>query len=399
MWQEWSIELLKGIGKLFIHPLFYLSIVLALVAGYRRVKRERKDFHVRVHSGYTELKALFPFGIIAGILLSILSVGIGITVPFGAIVVVGVLMLFVAASGFYRFLSTAYTIGFSFFILMFLSTFKDQVNWIPSWLGKVEMGQLTTLIILSSLLIIVEGIFMMNRGAQKTSPQIIKSPRGFNVGAHLSQKIMLVPIVVLFPAGPFVSRFDWWPIFHLGSFEFSFVCLPFLIGFRHIVKSTLPNVAMKQLGIQTTWIGILSFIVSVGAYFYPILAIISVAIAMIGKEWVAYRHRVREEMSASYYSRQPKGMMVLDVLPNSPADKMALSIGEVIEKANGIVVENEEDFYRALERNRAYCKLEVIDTNGQIRFVQRALYEGEHYELGALLIGEKNREQWKATLH
>jgi hypothetical protein len=399
VWQEWCIELLKGIGKLFIHPLFYLSIILVLAAGYKRVKRERRDFHVRVHSGYTELKSLFPLGIMAGILLSVISIVVGVTVPFAAIVIVGFLMLLISASGLYRFLSAAYTIGFSFFILLFGLTFKDQLNWIPSWFNQVGMEQLISLILLSSLLIIVEGIMMMKRGGQKTSPRIIKSPRGFNVGAHLSKKIMLIPIVVLFPAGPLVSTFEWWPVFHLGSFEFSFVCLPFLIGFRHLVKSTLPEVAMKQLGIQTIWIGILSLFISIGAYFYPILAIIAAATAIIGKEWIAYRHRIREEMSSSYYSRQPKGMMVLDTLPNSPADKMSLSIGEVIEKVNGIVVDNEDDFYRALERNRAYCKLEVIDTNGQIRFVQRELYEGEHYELGALLIGEKDREQWKATLH
>lgn len=84
--------------------------------------------------------------------------------------------------------------------------------------------------------------------------------------------------------------------------------------------------------------------------------------------------------------------MILGVLPESPASKMALQVGELITKVNGTSVYDEKGLYEALQRNRAHCKLEVLDVNGQVRFVQRALYEGDHHELGILFVQEK--KQW-----
>ena len=62
-------------------------------------------------------------------------------------------------------------------------------------------------------------------------------------------------------------------------------------------------------------------------------------------------------------------------------------------------------FYEALQQNRAHCKLEVLDVNGQIRFVQRALYEGDHHELGILFVlkmkknGKQRREYSELHLY
>lgn len=83
--------------------------------------------------------------------------------------------------------------------------------------------------------------------------------------------------------------------------------------------------------------------------------------------------------------------MILGILPESPADKMALEVGELVTKVNGMNVNDEKTFYEALSRNRAHCKLEVLDTNGQIRFVQRALYEGDHHELGILFVQDEKK--------
>ena len=39
-----------------------------------------------------------------------------------------------------------------------------------------------------------------------------------------------------------------------------------------------------------------------------------------------------------------------------------------------------------------FVELEVLDNQNQIRFVQRALFEGEHYELGILFAEEKRAD-------
>ena len=41
------IEFLIAIGQIFINPLLYVTIIMAIFLGYRRVKRERRNFNFR----------------------------------------------------------------------------------------------------------------------------------------------------------------------------------------------------------------------------------------------------------------------------------------------------------------------------------------------------------------
>jgi len=87
--------------------------------------------------------------------------------------------------------------------------------------------------------------------------------------------------------------------------------------------------------------------------------------------------------------------MILGVLPDSPAAGMNLQVGELVMKVNGASVNDEESFYNALQQNRAHCRLEVLDINGQIRFAQRALFENEHHELGILFVQDERKWETK----
>ena len=91
----WIMEFLAGMGKLFLHPLFYFSFFLCIVMGYHRVKRERKNFKIRVEDGYFELRNVLPLGILIGLGLSIITILSGLVVPFAAIIVMGVVSILI----------------------------------------------------------------------------------------------------------------------------------------------------------------------------------------------------------------------------------------------------------------------------------------------------------------
>ena len=215
------------------------------------------------------------------------------------------------------------------------------------------------------------------------------------VGAQEGKKLWVVPMFLLFPVGPLDMPWSWWPVFTLGSQTYSLILFPFLLGFSQLVRSTLPKISIKDTGNKVFWLGALVLTIAVAGYFAPMLSLAGAAIAILGREWIAYRNRVQESEGSYYFSRKSKGLMILAILPNSPAEKMSLLSGEMVTKANGLEVQSESDFYEALQHNRAYCKLEVIDTNGQIRFTQGALYEGDHHELGIIFV-EEDRE-WSTT--
>src|SRR3954469_5439867 len=91
MVQDWGFELLRGLGKLFLNPITYYLFFLAALLGVSRVKRERKNFHVRVKDAYYELRQLLPLGLGLGLLLSVLTIVLGIVIPIETIIFVGVL--------------------------------------------------------------------------------------------------------------------------------------------------------------------------------------------------------------------------------------------------------------------------------------------------------------------
>ena len=63
---------------------------------------------------------------------------------------------------------------------------------------------------------------------------------------------------------------------------------------------------------------------------------------------------------------------------------MGLQIGECIVKVNGQAVHTEDELYEALQINAAYCRLEVLDIDGEIRYTQQAVFMNDHYRIGIL---------------
>ena len=79
-------------------------------------------------------------------------------------------------------------------------------------------------------------------------------------------------------------------------------------------------------------------------------------------------------------------MLIVGVLEGTPAEEMGLQIGEVIQRVNDRDVSSEKEFYNALQRNAAHCRLQVVDRNGEVRLMQQVVYADDHYKLGLLFM-------------
>ncbi|MBS4174110.1 PDZ domain-containing protein [Bacillus sp. FJAT-49736] len=390
MAQDWGLEALKGIGKIFMHPSLYFAVIVAILVGFWRVKRERADFHISVYPPLQELRYLFSSGWIIGIILSVISIAAGFTVSFDILATVFLAFAILTIIGGFRLISSAFTIGLAYLVIYISKHFQIHL----SYFGKFESTSWTSLsglVILLGLLLIAEGILMIRGGYKESSPKYRKSRRGLTVGAFRTKRIWMIPMFCFLPAGPLTAPFSWWPTLDFGTHSYSLILVPFIIGFQQQVQSTLPQIAVKKLGKQVLWIGIVTVCMAAGGLWISILSLIGTAFAIISRGFISYRHRVREGANPYYFTPRDNGLIILTVIPGSPADKLSLKTGEVIHKCNGHLVRNTDEFYRALQKNRAYCKLEVFDTNEQIRFVQGALYEGDHHELGIITVEEKKK--------
>ncbi|MBS4208366.1 PDZ domain-containing protein [Bacillus sp. FJAT-50079] len=390
----WSIELAKGIGRMFLHPVFYFSFILALSAGYLRVKRERRDFHVRVNHLTYEIRHLFVAGILAGLILSIISAGIGFILPKEIIIAIAAATIFLGVIGNARLLSPAYTIGIPLICLIAAIYFEINIPYIDysSIIAKPQFYMEVAVIL--AVMLFAEGMLIYKNGLMDLSPKLRTSRRGLTVGAYQTKRLWFVPVLFFLPAGPITAPFEWWPVFAWGNGEYAPILLPFLIGFQIQIQSVLPKVAVQQMGKNVSMLGILTLILAACGLWLPtILPIVAIGFAILGRAWISHRHRVREGNTPYYFTPRNNGVMILGIIPDSPADKMELKTGEVIAACNGKPVKNKQELYEALLMNRAYCKLDVLDENKEIRFVQRALYEGDHHELGLLFVEQRSAPQ------
>jgi len=391
MIQIWLVELLKGTGRLFLNPVLYYLVFLAGIIGVMRVKRERKNFHIRAHDAYFELRQLFPQGLLIGLILSIIVVAAGITVPFAVILLIAGFTLLWSLTTNIRLMSPAYTVGAAFFTIILIAENNWSIPLFSEAFNSISDKVYPSIVVVLGLLLIAEGILILKNGSRGTSPKITKSKRGQSVGAHEVKRFWMVPLFLLVPGDVLQSTFDWWPVFHLGAKEYSLILVPFAIGFHQRIKGMLPVEAIKLHGRRVIVLGAFITLISVAGYWYPLTSIVVAALAIIGRELLALLANLKDDSLPPYFSKKNQGVMIIGIIPDSPSSKMGLQVGEIISKANGVLVRDENTFYEALQKNRAHCKLEVLDTKGEIRFVQRALYEGDHHELGILFVQDERK--------
>lgn len=389
--QDWLMEFLKGMLKVFLHPLFYYSFFIAAVLGVSRVKRERKNFSVRAENAYFELRQLLPLGFAIGIGISIFTIGAGLAIPLATILFIAGLSILFSLTTKIRLLSPVYTLGFAFFLTIFAGGEGWSIPLFQTAFEQLEDKIFPSIAALLSLLVMGEGLLILLNGKKGTSPKLINSKRGLRVGVHEVKRIWMVPIFLLVPGTVLTAPFEWWPVFTVGAETYSILLVPFVIGFHQHIQGLLPKEAVQALGKRVVGLGIILTLLSIGSYWVPLLSIAAVVLAIIGREVISLRQRWTEENLPFYFLKRNNGVMILGVLPESPASKMDLQVGELVTKVNGTLVHDEKGFYEALQRNRAHCKLEVLDVNGQVRFVQRALYEGDHHELGILFVQEEKK--------
>ncbi|QJC90288.1 S1C family serine protease [Bacillus inaquosorum] len=392
---QWGIELLKGAGLFFLHPLFWFFIIISLAFGYVRIKRERKTFHTRIADIYDELRFTYTKGLIPGLLLSVILGVLGISIPLGMLAIIAVITAAAALTFHANWMSAAYIVSVSMLI-----GFGLQMSQAEPFLERFPQGFAVVwpaMAVFLGLLIIIEGTVAYRSAHVRTSPALVVSSRGLPIGQQLANRIWLLPLFLLIPGNGLESHFSWWPVFTVPGGSFHFLWIPYFVGFGQRVQGSLPETSIKITAKRVCILGLVVTALGAASLLWTPLAGAAVCVAVLGRIFLSIKQRVNDNAAPFYFSKRDQGLMVLGIIPNTPAEDLELKIGEIITKVNGIPVKNVSDFYEALQHNRAYVKLGIIGLNGEIRFDQRASYEGEHHELGILFVKD-DREDEAAAL-
>jgi PDZ domain len=395
-----SIRVGEAVLQLLISPFYWLSILLIAMHYRRQVILERRLFAVKMHSWITHTWHAWLGGLISGILVTFAAIGLGVSLTREVIVLLWIIALVLLLIR-VRFLCLAYAGGLLAIIQFVLNTWATTWNpdgWLGGTVASVRGMDAAGLLVLVALLHAAEAVLIRKQAARMAGPMFMESKRGRVVGAYRMQSMWPVPLLLLFPAGE-GAALPWTPLFggELWQHGWSLIAFPIVIGFSELTFTKLPQ---QKAALSSTrlfaYASLLLAISLAAAWWAPLVPV--AAIAAIGMhEGLIWLSRREEAEHSPVFTQDAGGLRILAVLPNSPAAELGIMQGEVIVKVNGVKVRTKEELHQALRMNSAFCKLEVNNLSGEVRFLQRAIYAGDHHQLGVLLAPDDRVEYVAVT--
>lgn len=381
------IEIVTAIGRFLLNPVVYIAIVVATFLGYSRVKQERNFFNRRIIWGWTELLGQWKRGWPYALVISLISVGVGLTVPTAflliliAISLLGLLLLFINA------LSPIYTMAIATLALWAMYYYNWSFSWWKLSLEGMDLldGAIVTITILTGLCVIAEGLLIRRTAKQVITPRIENTKRGMQAIVYRTRNVWVLPIFFIIPGNVIPSSLPYWPQFTLGDHHFAFVLFPVVIGFSKLLRKELPVVQLPKIGRSVLLLGQLILIGGLASYLQPLVGFITLAVGVLIRFIISLYYAIQDKTESYAVAPSTKGAMIAAVLPDSPAEKMGLLAGECIRKVNGHTITTELELYEALQLNAAHCRLEVLDRNNELRLTQHVIYSNDHYRIGLLL--------------
>lgn len=386
----WLKAMVAGVPALFTNPLTYLLLIIIALQWKRQVDIERKLFSSRLHTVAEGLFQSIFFGCLGGFLASCIFIGLGVVFalePFFYLWAIAlILMLFQI-----RYLCFAYS-GAVLGLLVLLSQWFPQIGqlaWLESLWTSLQAIYLPSLFIMVACLHLIEALLVYVTGGQRATPVFIQSKRGRLVGGFHLQQFWFVPLFMLIQGGTssLPPLFSGWPLFtpELGA-PFALLLLPAVLGYSEQAVSFSPQEKAKQSakGLLIYSLSLLGLTL-LAVYLSPLLFIVVILFSFLGHEAMFWISSWQEKRGVPIYIHPKEGLKILAVIPYSPAAKMGLQAGEVILKANGQRVNQRNELYQALSTNQTFCKLEVINLEGNLKFAQSSLYAEDHHQLGVIL--------------
>ncbi|HTG70445.1 MAG TPA: hypothetical protein VL921_14400 [Candidatus Udaeobacter sp.] len=403
---ETAMELLEMLGQaavqLVAQPFYYIAVLFIILQYTRQIRMERQMFAVKLHNWPSlVLKALLA-GLLIGLAVSVAGAFVGVTLTGESVIwlwaVAAVLMLVRI-----RYLCFAYSAGVIVLLQWLLgwTPLSERTDWIGSAAVSLAGIDAAGLLVLVALLHLAEAVLVRWQGDRLATPLFLEGKRGKLVGGYILQGFWPVPLLMLVPAagsGASSSALPWTPLFGADwSQGWSFVALPMIIGFTEMTRSLLPREKAKHAAKGLLLYSICLAGAAILAWWQPMLLPLAAIASLLLHEAIIWRSRSVEAAQSPLYVHDSRGLRILGIVPGTPAAAMGLITGEVLHKVNGMHVRTKEDLYEALVHNSAFCKLEVLNLDGELKFVQRARFAGEHHQLGVILAPDEQANYYAAS--
>src|SRR5690625_3265058 len=139
-----------------------------------------------------EVKDTWPIALLAGLIISLFTAGIGVTFTYEIIIILSAFIVILSITYHYTFLSASYTLGFTFIVLKFLA-YKQPDN--PLYSPEF----FTSFALLIGWVLLFEAMLYLRTKERDTFPDVVRSQRGKWLGLHHLRKVTVITTLVPLP--------------------------------------------------------------------------------------------------------------------------------------------------------------------------------------------------------
>ena len=373
-------EIIQAIGKMFINPLFYWIILISYLISHKRVKEERWQFSKELFPIGSEYFKTIHISVIGSICISIILLLTNTVFVREIILFLSVIIFLLSFTAGFRFLSATYSLGFTFILFKILEAFNNRLfdN------GQITNETFSTIALLVALFLFVEVAMYKQIKNETSFPGITKSKRGSWFGHFHLQKASFIPFLLFVPGELTISSITILPYITIGNESVSFVFIPFMTGFHHVIVGQLPETAAAMLRKNNFLLGMIVLIIALTSFYLPGLALIAIVISLLGKLFIEQQITKANREQGLYFLHMDEPLKILQIVPGSPAHRLGFRVGDTIKKVNDQPVHSITELNRLLVKTSSFPTFEIISANHEVKNIGNNKYKGDALSLGLI---------------
>lgn len=382
----------SSVASFFMNPLLYLLILALFAYNAQRVRRERLSFRVKAYGMFNTIFASIIPSILVGLCGSIVLAVTGASLAPGVIVLLSLATAAVLLTCQQRLLSPAIAGGVTVIAAAVMPAFHTPYTFLNRWIEEIHSIDYVSFGLFLTVALLMESTLVFFWGTQQSSPRLIGNYRGGLVGAHEACQLWIAPLFLLVPVSGAIPSVGAWPFVSNGS-SFSLALFPLGVGIAQLITYSMPRPAVRQSALwMLATAGVMAAFVGAALFLHQsIFIVLGGAVVLISRLALVWYHHHLRQTRPFYFLMPNRGLRVIGAVPHSLGKRMGIVPGEEILRVNDLEVSSVSEFYEALQKHGAYCKLEVFDRFGEQRFVKGAIHENDNFKIGLLFL---ERDEW-----
>ncbi len=387
--KELTLSLLRLLPLAIIEPstaiVFWMIVFLSAIQYKKVAANEARIYGMSKNNSMEALVSGLFYGLAGGVVASafLVFIGVSLTGSGVAYLLPLALLLYMVNP---RLMCFSYAGG--------LISIMNLVSGFP----RVSVPGLMALV---GILHITESILIRLSGQGCSTPLYLRNKAGRVVGGFGLQRFWPMPLVALVMLvvpdmtgiTGLIHMPDWWPLIrpeeaaHAPDALFVMVPLVAALGYSDFAVTCTPARKVRRASTALALYSVTLLGAAVASSFYRPLQWVAALFGPIGHEAVVMLAGKRELSGESAFVPPARGVMVLDVMPNTPAAGVGLKTGDIIIEVSGAPVNSRTELMDMVAKTPVFLEMLVEDMHSGSR--REVRFRGVVDDLGVITVPEE----------